>query len=162
MMLGLLNNGVEHFLVGVLLLLLLLLLGVVGCIDGIGDCKETEETSRGGGGGIDDADSECAFGGNERSNGGGGNTKGGGSGGGGGGGGGGSERAEDEVHEEGKGTGCEDFIRTSSSVSRISSRNFFSSCSNAMLSSVIFLLASRKTFTSSVRALRVTSVFVRT
>jgi len=157
-MLGLLNNGVEHFLVGVLFLLFLLLLGVVGCIIDIGDCKETEERSGGGGGGIDDTDSElCAFGGNEKGScadtggGGGGdeNTKDvSGRGGGGGG---------DEREDEDKGIGCEDFSRISSSISR----NFFNSCSNTILSSVIFLLASRKTFISAVKMLRVASVFVR-
>lgn len=156
-MVGLLNNGVEHFL-GVLLLLLLLLLGVVGdcMIRGFGDCKEVKGKG-GGGGGIDGADSEvCTF----EEDGGCGSIKedGGGGSGGGGGGGGKREGENEEEHEETKGTGCENFDRISSSVSR----NFFSSCISVTLSSVIFLLASRTIFISVVRTLRVASVLVRT
>lgn len=123
-MLGLLNNGVEHFL-GVLLFLLLLLLGVVGdCIGGFGDCKEVK--GRGGGGGIDAE--VCTFGKSEK-DGDGGGIKDGGIGGGGGGRGGDKREGENEEgHEENKGTGCEDFDRTSSNISR----NFFSSSSNVI------------------------------
>jgi len=105
-MLGLFNNGVEHFLVGVLHFLLRLLLGVVGCTDDPEDCRKTG--GRGGGGGIteivdfrilsDAIGGRCAggCGVNVRRDG--------------SGGGGGNERGEESGRDEhGKETGCENF-----------------------------------------------------
>lgn len=157
MMVGLLNNGVEHFL-GVLLLLLLLLLGVVGeCTTrGFGDCKDVK--GRGGGGGIDGADcAGCTFDRSEKDGDCGRIKEDGGGGGGGGGGGARREGEDEEGQEKNEGTGCENFDRISSNVSR----NFFSSCISVILSSLIFLLASWTIFISIVRVLRVASVLVR-
>lgn len=87
--LGLFNNGVEHFLVGVKLHLLLF--GVVGVTDGAGDWKETKgkagEKERkgvgrgGGGGGIEGSDNDDVDDGGSGGGGGGGGSGGGGGGG---------------------------------------------------------------------------------
>lgn len=184
-MLGLFNNGVEHFLVGVKLYLLLLpLFGVVGVIaDGTGDWKEIkgrEEGGKerrgvgggGGGGGIEGSDDDDV--GNDGSGGGGG---GGGSDGGGGctndvnsavcfnwstnEDGGGDEGGtggteEDGEHEAAGEIRRADFTRISSSASF----NFFSSCINVILFSFILLPTSRTLSTSAVKVPRIASILV--
>lgn len=118
MILGRLNKGVEHFLVGVLLLFFLMLLGVVGCIRGNAVCEAAE--GRGGGGGGNNVDSKLSGGSD-------------------GGGGGKDIRDGEELkeHKEDEG-GRENFNRFSSSVLR----NCFSSRVSAISFSIIFLLVS--------------------
>lgn len=169
--LGLFNNGVEHFLVGVtLLLLILLLLGVVGVT---GDWKKAEGRDTGGkgrgggggGGGGGGSDGDCSEGGggsggncisdtdsvacfDESTNEGGGEEGGNGTGG----------RKDDEKHEVLEETRRVNFSCISSSVSC----NFFISCISIILFSFIFLLTSRTLFTSAVTVPRTASILVRT